>query len=256
MSRLFDRSSLQYLTGSTPPVTDTPYTVSAWYYPILDATNFQNIVSMGDIDTAVDYVTLIFHSGLANDPLRWTMRDVGGTTDINFGTSTLNAWNHGVGIAASDTSRYLWVNGSKSSESTVSRNPNAFDTIRIAAYATGGGFTGKEFDGRIAEVGVWNVALTDDEVGMLYAGFSPLFVRPQSLVFYLPLIRDNDNDLVGGINLSATNTPTIAEHVSIQYPWTGYNSPFSVVAPSGNAPTADLQGPLFGPLGGPIMVTI
>jgi hypothetical protein len=57
---------------------------------------------------------------------------------------------------------------------------------------------------------VWNAALTDAEVAILATGFSPKKVRPQSLVFYAPLVREV-RDLVGGVALSDTGT-TVADH--------------------------------------------
>jgi len=77
------------------------------------------------------------------------------------------------------------------------------------------------FSGSIAEVGVWNVALTDAEAAILAKGYSPLLIRPQSLVAYYPLIRDTDDDIVGGYSMTPINAPTIAAHPRVLYP-TGY----------------------------------
>ena len=41
--------------------------------------------------------------------------------------------------------------------------------------------------GYLADVGIWNVALTDAEVLSLSKGVSPLKVRPSALVLYCPL---------------------------------------------------------------------
>jgi hypothetical protein len=53
--------------------------------------------------------------------------------------------------------------------------------------------------GNIAHPAIWNVALTDAEVAMLASGLSPLRVRPQSLIFYLPTLgRDSPEiDIIG-----------------------------------------------------------
>ena len=51
----------------------------------------------------------------------------------------------------------------------------------------------------------------------LDAGYSPLFVRPQNLVFYAPLVREAV-DIVGGVALTPTNSPTISVHPPIIYP--------------------------------------
>jgi hypothetical protein len=73
------------------------------------------------------------------------------------------------------------------------------------------GVVGNYFSGDIAEVGVWNVALTADEIASLADGFTCDRVRPQSLVFYAPLIRDLA-DLAGGRAITNNNTATVANH--------------------------------------------
>lgn len=67
------------------------------------------------------------------------------------------------------------------------------------------------FDGDIAEVGVWNVALTAAEIASLADGMTCDKVRPQSLVFYAPLVRDLQ-DVRGGLTITNTNTATVANH--------------------------------------------
>lgn len=71
--------------------------------------------------------------------------------------------------------------------------------------------SGQAFDGLISEAAIWNVALTDDEVASLAKGFKPTRVRPQSLVFYAPLVRDLQ-DLTGALTITNNNTATVAEH--------------------------------------------
>ncbi len=70
---------------------------------------------------------------------------------------------------------------------------------------------GAYFDGDIAEVGIWNVALTAAEIASLADGFTCDRVRPQSLVFYAPLIRDL-HDIARGLAITNNNTATVANH--------------------------------------------
>jgi hypothetical protein len=67
------------------------------------------------------------------------------------------------------------------------------------------------FDGKVAEAAIWSAALTDAEVASLGKGVSPRLIRPQSLVFYAPLIR-NLVDVRGGRTLTNNNTATVATH--------------------------------------------
>lgn len=67
------------------------------------------------------------------------------------------------------------------------------------------------FDGLIAEAAVYNAALTAAEVASLAKGMTCDKVRPQSLVFYAPLVR-NLQDVKGGLTITNNNTATVANH--------------------------------------------
>ena len=81
----------------------------------------------------------------------------------------------------------------------------------LVGARTSAGTLGQFHDGLIAEVGIWNVALTQPEIASLAAGYTCDKVRPQSLVFYSPLIR-NLQDVRGGLTITNNNTATVANH--------------------------------------------
>ena len=66
-------------------------------------------------------------------------------------------------------------------------------------------------NGLIAEVGIWNAALTAAEIASLAKGMTCDKVRPQSLVFYAPLVRDL-TDQKGGLAIANNNGATVANH--------------------------------------------
>lgn len=66
-------------------------------------------------------------------------------------------------------------------------------------------------NGRYAEVGIWNAALTAAEVASLAKGMTCDKIRPQNLVFYAPLVRDLI-DAKGGLTITNNNSSTVAEH--------------------------------------------
>lgn len=94
----------------------------------------------------------------------------------------------------------------------------AYGLVDVAQVTVGGrrnsGGFGVFMNGLIAEVGIWSAALTAAEIASLSAGFTPDQVRPQSLVFYAPLVREL-RDLRGGLAITATNSPTVATHPRI-----------------------------------------
>ena len=64
--------------------------------------------------------------------------------------------------------------------------------------------------GDYAELGMWQATLTAEEVASLAKGMTCDKIRPQSLVYYTPLIRDIQ-DLARGMTLTNTNS-TVANH--------------------------------------------
>jgi hypothetical protein len=124
-------------------------------------------------------------------------------------------WQHTVGVFESPSLRRLCVNGGTFATSTVNVGvQNAPNEIRIGAdwNTTLGNF----FGGDIAEVGVWNVALTQQECTALARGMTCDKIRPQNLVFYAPLVRDLI-DQKGGLTITNNNGATVANHPRI-YP--------------------------------------
>jgi len=67
--------------------------------------------------------------------------------------------------------------------------------------------------GAYAEFAVWDVVLSADEMKAVTSRVSPILVRPESLVFYAPLIRDEDKDLISGLQMTLTNANvTVVAH--------------------------------------------
>lgn len=65
--------------------------------------------------------------------------------------------------------------------------------------------------GDFADPAMWNAQLSADEVAAYGKGFSPLLIKPASLVWHPPLIRDIP-DLRGFATVSTLGAPTQSEH--------------------------------------------
>ncbi len=209
MARLFDDAATEYLELDSAPLTAYPFTMSCRFYSD-DITANQTLCFIGDKDSETDFWRLAVLGAVGGDPIALQSND--GTTeraDTSTGFS-VNTWHHACGVAVSATDRSCFIDGGSEGTSTTSITPAGSDRISVGR---GGKLTPNFYmSGRIAELGVWNVALSDAEVATLAKGFSPLFIQPHNLVAYWPLIRDDDNDWIGGFDLTATNTPTIAVH--------------------------------------------
>lgn len=74
----------------------------------------------------------------------------------------------------------------------------------------------RNFDGKLAEIGVWDRILAAGEIAALAKRFSPQFFL-RGLRFYTPLIGRKDTDRVAGKTPTYDGT-TIADHPRIIYP--------------------------------------
>ena len=207
----------QSSTTPNAPVLSEPLTIAAWFYP---TRNTARTVIASIADTAqgasAAFFALVEDGTKAGDPICATKHrgsatsppDSEATSTSGF---TINNWHHGCAVFTSNTSRTIYLNGGSSATDTtnIPIDGNAIDKTGIACLArsTNAAF----FQGRAAEVGIWNVALTADEVASLAKGMTCDKVRPQSLVFYAPLVRDLI-DVKGGLTITNNNTATVANH--------------------------------------------
>jgi len=133
----------------------------------------------------------------------------GGDVDT-VATVAAGSWNHGCAVHESNTSRTVYANASGTNNTTsVSGGVNS-PAVFVGARRLNG-VIGTYYTGLIAEVGIWNVALTADEIASLAKGMTCDKVRPQSLVFYAPLVRDLI-DYKGGLTITNNNSATVANH--------------------------------------------
>jgi hypothetical protein len=102
----------------------------------------------------------------------------------------LNEWYSVVGVFRSVTNRQCYANAVGGTVNTTSSNftPQT-DLVTVGRAISNGTSPLVSFDGKIAEVAFWNVALNDDEIKSLSKGFKPSTIRTNSLIFYYPLIR-------------------------------------------------------------------
>ncbi|NIQ10454.1 MAG: LamG domain-containing protein [candidate division Zixibacteria bacterium] len=232
MARSFNGST-QYLRNTNAVLSAIPFTMAGWW-------NYQGgtyggdecIVGIRDYDIGYESGPKLLIS--IRDPV--TQGDVkiqyAGVTYASIINTAINSgWNHAAAVSSSSTSHYVYMNGTASTEGTNSASFGTVDTTVIGASAEGSSNLSDYFNGYLGEIGIWDAALTSAEINALAAGVSPLLVRTGSLVSYWPLIRDEDQDRVGGYDMTAYNTPTVVAHPPVIYPAQVYQSFAAAAAP-------------------------
>jgi hypothetical protein len=203
----------QFLSLPSAVVNDVPLTMACWF----NAANITSEVPLICVNNSASTsrITLIGRGDIAGDPIRFQINgQANADTTSGF---TANTWMHACGVASSSILRTVYLNGGSSRTNTSSQaltglNQASIGTQRLSGFPNGTGF----MPGLIAEVGIWNAALTAAEATSLAKGMTCDKIRPQSLVFYAPLVRDLI-DQKGGLTITNNNGATVANHPRI-YP--------------------------------------
>jgi len=205
----------QFLSTASFPVATTPCTMAVWFNAN-NTTSRHSLLTIGRDNWADtnSFFSIMARGDVAGAPIRLVVTGVGtGNTDSTAGYSA-NTWNHACGVFQSSTSRTIYLNGGNSATSTVSRATTVLSpALRIGEFLSTNPF---KMNGMLAEVGIWSAALTAAEIASLAQGMTCDKVRPQSLVFYAPLVRDLI-DQKNGLTITNNNGATVANHPRI-YP--------------------------------------
>ena len=201
----------QYLNTASAPVTAAPLTLACWFYPNNVANNMVLMSVPDNAEVNSNRFFLFANGNAAGDPIEAGAQG-GATIGVAATTAgfTANNWNHACGVFTSTSSRTSYLNGGSAGTNTTTVTPSGVDRVRVAARFSGGN-AGLYLSGRLAEIGIWNAALTAAEVAALADGMTCDKVRPQSLVFYAPLVRSLQ-DVRGGLTITNNNTATVANH--------------------------------------------
>ena len=216
MARAFDGTN-QYLTLSSAPVTGGAFSMCAWFYTTVNnARDF--IFDSINPPTYNNGYRLDIRGDVAGDYLNFTtLWPGGGSTGVSSVGISTNTWQHACGTWTGTLANVYLDGGNKGT--SVNLGPKTISGVN--ATSIGNNDSGSlYFTGNIAEVGIWNVVLTDAEAAILGKGYSPLLVRPASLIAYWPLIgrTSPEIDIVGGYGMALVNAPTVANHPRIIYP--------------------------------------
>jgi hypothetical protein len=198
----------QYLNTTSPPVTVVPLTLVCWF----SANDVTSTRTLLDLTTSfgANGFRLLIAGAITGDPVYADYLINTGTNAQTTSGYTANTWNHAAATFPNNTTVTAYLNGGSSATSIgAALNPTPTRICVGARFSSSA--PGLYMDGQIAEVGIWNAALTAAEIASLAKGMTCDKVRPQSLVFYAPLVRDL-TDQKGRLTITNNNAATVANH--------------------------------------------
>ena len=186
MSVALTAANSEWLTLD-PVVTGPPFTLAGWMRP--GPGTAYALISIANELSDVDYFELYWYevTGAAS----FNARTVAGSQQAitNNGDSTLNVWKHLCAVAVASDERYCYLNGD-----TANRGSNMVSRVPLSLTRTGMGALARGsrthyWNGSMAHLAVWDVALSGNKIERLAHRADPRTVRPDNLVEYHPLIE-------------------------------------------------------------------
>ena len=212
MARSFNGSG--YVTVASVPVSAKPVSMSCWHWRNTGSPNPVIIcLSRGSGGGARDHLYYNIGTSQPVELLQFVSGAFAVVTTSN--TGTLDAWNHsGVMFASSGNSK-AYLNGTETAGSISTGYPSGMTHTVLGAHILNTGAYWQYTTGRLAEAGIWSVALTTEEFAALAKGMSPRKIRPQSLVYYARLVRDV-KEIKGGLAIADGGSGNaVADHPRI-----------------------------------------
>ncbi len=216
MSRDFDGST-SYSFVDAAPVTAAPFTVAAWFRSD-SATAAQTVIAIVDTAATNSYWELVADGSAGSDPVVFAVHGTSGprraaTTSTGY---TVDQWHHAAGVETNASSRAAYIDGGSVGTNGNSATPASIDRVSVGQRRNSS--PTQEFDGQIAHVTIWDIALTAQEIASLASGINPLQMRRANIVYYTPFNgnQDPEQEIVGGNDMTISATTRVGEEPPIR----------------------------------------
>jgi len=232
----FDTVTEEYLQIDQNLINTDVFTWACWAW--FDSSTSDRVLLWSGDSTAANKYFLLVHEA-DDDSIQFKARNTATKTAATSTAITDGQWHHILAYSASATDRKVYIDNAGEGVNVDSVTGIDSITDRFTVGRTGDNTPVNEMDGRIAEIAIWNFAMTDSaDRQMLVDRFSPIFVKPNNLILYFPCLSILDlKDRLNPTILTAFATPTDAEHPIITRP-SAQIIQFPVVVGGGGGPTA------------------
>jgi hypothetical protein len=154
-----------YIQITIPVQSAAPLSICAWFNSS-DAASEQCIASIADTAADNDYWSLQAQGDVAGDYLRWRSFDATASDAITTRGYAADKWHLACGVEVSNTSRVAYLDGAAAGTNTTDKSPDDVDVLSIGALVRTS--VGSEFTGKIADVRVFDYALSAAQAAALF----------------------------------------------------------------------------------------
>lgn len=214
MARELVRASNQFLSATAVYVTTSLRPASAMLFGLPNnLTDHLVALAIGIANSANNYTSLAFAGSTASDPVMCQASSSG--IDQPCSTSagySEDVWQTGAWTAnGTGNGRAVYLNGGSRGTTTGSALPSSIDTTYVGRFTQNA--SPNHFDGRIGEVGIWEVELTE-RICSATKWAEPPLVALNGLKAWFPLVNGDFNTRVRGTALTNSST-TDARHCPV-----------------------------------------
>jgi hypothetical protein len=209
MARVFNGSS-QYLSASSTLLSNEP--IDVVMFANSDTTTAAQVAFCLGNNGASGMYSISFEGTTGGDPIRGLKQSDAGANGFADTASYSAATWYAVSMSLiSDTSRAIFLNGTKTANTTNTADPSP-DFITIGALRRSS--VAAYFDGSISETYMLDVNMSDAQHALAGKGISPFWLVPgKNVRAWYPLQGHNNNRVRNGYpDLSATGSPTNGTH--------------------------------------------
>lgn len=215
-SRVLVETSGPSITRTSSPLSTYPCTISAWYKPSNNTSN-HSVVYLGSTADNRRFLLYRTGSGGGNVARASAAADTTGTSVDAIGTTPITntaRWYHLVAVFESSSARRIYVNGGLEGSTNGACVTTSLNRYAIGARGAPAPTWGVFASASIAEVAVWNSALSAGDISRLTTGENPRTVAPASRVSYVPLWTGQSPELdLDASTMTITGTATFsADH--------------------------------------------
>ncbi len=232
MARYFNGSNADGFFNNSRVNSLNEHSVSFWLRRLSRGDANSVFLLTGTINTGIS----IFQSGNSETFLqRYVITAVQKNNSVTNGLVD-DQWMHYV-ASYDATDMKIFING------ILRSTLNAPGTMGVSSGSNstiGGSAAAFSLDGSLAEMGIWDVALTEGEIKALAEGYTCDTIRPQSLIEYYPLLAEQTDfepsGIINGTEMTLRNASQSFPHPPIIRPTRKdrYLLLNEVVAPSAN----------------------
>ena len=167
MTTLFDSSSSQLLRYLAAVRDTIPITVTAWFRSTTSSSG-QTLLCISDVATDSWWMRLFIRAAAGGQTVLWNIKDAGVQAYADTPQSwTVGHWHFAAGRSIDTNAHAAFLDGRYKGSDVTDVDPDVLNRTTIGATELSIGTSGY-MEGQIADVRVYNKALSDQEIWQMY----------------------------------------------------------------------------------------